>query len=253
VGAFFVKANSSQFNWTGGTLEITAYIPNYQSIAVPATGELVFEPNNAEVSTLGCLSIAPGGIVDLGNNRLIIDYGNGPDPIASIAQWIANGYYNLPGPKIISSAIAAADAASGLGYGIGYADGADGTVAGLSSGEIEIMFTLLGDANLDGTVNTEDFTLFSEHLGQRGIMWDDGDFNYDETVNSEDFTSFSHNLGQTASLAATAGVSESANGISLANVPEPMSAGIMVMAGLRILRRRRRSSRHVNSKKHLAA
>ena len=31
-----------------------------------------------------------------------------------------------------------------------------------------------------------------------------------------------------------------ANGISLVNVPEPMSAGIMVMAGLGILRRRQR-------------
>ena len=31
-----------------------------------------------------------------------------------------------------------------------------------------------------------------------------------------------------------------ANGISLANVPEPASAGMIVMAGLGILRRRRR-------------
>ena len=54
------------------------------------------------------------------------------------------------GPSIISSDIATDDIASGLSYGIGYADGADGAVAGLPSGEIEIMFTLLGDANLDG-------------------------------------------------------------------------------------------------------
>jgi hypothetical protein len=32
-----------------------------------------------------------------------------------------------------------------------------------------------------------------------------------------------------------------ANGISIANVPEPASAGFMAMAGLGILRRRRRS------------
>ena len=58
------------------------------------------------------------------------------------------------------------------------------------------MYTLLGDANLDGTVNAEDFTLFSSHLGQSGMMWDDGDFNYDGTVNAEDFTPLSQNLGQ---------------------------------------------------------
>jgi hypothetical protein len=192
---------------------------------------------NGGVSQVGGLSMSGLGTLDITNNELLIDYGSGPDPIASIAQWIANGYYNLPGPQIISSSIATADAASGLSYGIGYADGADGVVAGLPSGEIEIMFTLLGDANLDGTVNAEDFTLFSEHLGQSGVMWDDGDFNYDGTVNTEDFTLFSQNLGQSA---AADGPLNAANSINLANVPEPACAGMITLAGFGILRRQRR-------------
>jgi hypothetical protein len=206
-------------------------------------GMLQLAPNSAP-SSQSVLYIASGAVLDITNNKLFIDYGTGPDPIASIEQWIANGYYGLPGPQIISSSIASADAATNLLYGIGYADGADNEVAGLPSGEIEIMFTLLGDANLDGTVNGEDFSQFSHNLGQSGLYWDDGDFNYDGTINSEDFSSFSHNLGQTASLASqTAGVlEEAANGINLTNVPEPVSAGIMVMTGLGILSRRRRSS-----------
>ena len=105
--------------------------------------------------TLGSLSISGNGTLDIGNNRVIIDYSSpATDPIASIAAWIKNGFYDLSGPQILSSDIAADDAASGLSYGIGYADGADGAVAGLPSGEIEIMFTLLGDANLDGQVNS---------------------------------------------------------------------------------------------------
>jgi autotransporter-associated beta strand protein len=193
---------------------------------------------------LTSLSLTGAGALDIGNNRIIIDYSSpATDPIASIAAWIANGFYGLPGPSIISSDITADDASSGLSYGIGYADGADNVVAGLPSGEIEIMYTLLGDANLDGTVNSDDFSQFSHNQGQSGMSWDDGDFNYDGTVNSEDFASFSHNLGQTASLAAAAGVLD-ANGINLANVPEPACTGMMVMAGLAILRRRRRSFRH---------
>jgi hypothetical protein len=113
-------------------------------------------------------------------------------------------------------------------------------VAGLPSGEIEIMLTLLGDANLDGTVNSEDFTLFAEHLGQSGQTWDDGDFNCDGTVNAEDFTVFSANLGHSASLAA--GTLDAADGIRLANVPEPMGAGMMIAAGLGVLLRRRRAT-----------
>ena len=192
---------------------------------------------------LTSLSLTGNGTLDIGNNRIIINYSSpATDPIASIAAWIKNGFYALSGPQIISSDIAADDAASGLSYGIGYADGADGLVAGLPSGEIEIMFTLLGDANLDGTVNSEDFTPFSTNLGQSG-SWDDGDFNYDGTVNSEDFTPFSANLGQSATLAAAAGTLESADGLSLGNVPEPASAGMIVMAGLGILNQRRRKAR----------
>jgi hypothetical protein len=104
------------------------------------------------------------------------------------------------------------------------------------------MFTLLGDANLDGTVNAEDYTPFSHNLGQSGMMWDDGDFNYDGTVNAEDYTLFSHNIGQSAALAAAAGPLQAADGISLANVPEPGCASLLVMAGLGVLHRRRRRS-----------
>jgi autotransporter-associated beta strand protein len=194
---------------------------------------------------LTSLSLTGTGTLDIGNNRIIIDYSSpATDPITSIEQWIANGFYGTPGPSIISSDIAADDASSGLSYGIGYADGADDVVTGLPSGEIEIMFTLLGDANLDGTVNSEDFSLFSHHLGQNGVMWDDGDFNYDGLVNGEDFSLFSHNLGQSATLAAQAGVLEGANAINLVSVPEPASAAMIIgVAGAGFLRRRRRSLR----------
>jgi hypothetical protein len=151
-------------------------------------------------SVIGSLAMTGTGILDMTNNKLLIDFGTGVDPITSITAWIKNGYYGLSGPTILSSAIATNDAATGLSYGLGYADGKDGVVAGLPAGEVEIMFTLLGDANLDGTVNAEDFTPFSQNLGQNG-MWDDGDFNYDGTVNAEDFTLFSHNLGESAVLA----------------------------------------------------
>jgi fibronectin-binding autotransporter adhesin len=243
-------------SYTGGTIVNSGKVIVGASAALP-TGTLTINnsgivrladnitagtPLGTSSVNLTSLSITSTGTLDIGNNRVIIDYTTGNDPIASIAAWINNGFYDLSGPQIISSDIAADDAASGLSYGIGYADGADGVVAGLPSGEIEIMLTLLGDANLDGTVNTEDFTKFSSHLGQSGQSWDDGDFNYDGTVNTEDFTLFSHDLGESDSLAAAAGTLQAANGLSLANVPEPGCAALLVMAGLSVLRRRRRRS-----------
>jgi hypothetical protein len=252
-GATLIVANPVTINSGESLTQAGAGTVTYQSIiTVDSNGSIAFANSthahelslaSAATATLGgpvleVDSISNLGTINLLNNKLLINYGSGPDPIASIAAWIKNGYYNLAGPQIISTDIAADDAASGLSYGIGYADSADpGNPANLPSGTVEVMFTLLGDANLDGVVNSEDFTPFSQHLGQSG-SWDQGDFNYDGTVNAEDFTLFSHNVGQSATLA---GGALQADGLSLANVPEPMSAGMMAMAGLGILRRRRRS------------
>ena len=252
-GATLIVANPVTINSGESLTQAGAGTVTYQSIiTVDSNGSIAFANSthahelslaSAATATLGgpvleVDSISNLGTINLLNNKLLINYGSGPDPIASIAAWIKNGYYNLAGPQIISTDIAADDAASGLSYGIGYADSADpGNPANLPSGTVEVMFTLLGDANLDGVVNSEDFTPFSQHLGQSG-SWDQGDFNYDGTVNAEDFTLFSHNVGQSATLA---GGAVQSDGLSLANVPEPMSAGMIAMAGLGILRRRRRS------------
>src|SRR5208282_3367948 len=106
---------------------------------------------------LTSLSITGSGQFDLNNNHLIITYG-ATDPITSIAGYIKTGYnnggWNGTG-GIISSA--AQTKTNGLLYGVGYADGNDHVVSGLSSGQIEVAYTLLGDANLDGLVNGSDF------------------------------------------------------------------------------------------------
>ena len=88
---------------------------------------------------------------------------------------------------------------NGLSYGIGYADGADGIVSGLSSGQIEVAYTLLGDANLDGLVNAADFTILAANFNQPVTGWDQGDFNYDGLVNAADFTDLAANFNQSAS------------------------------------------------------
>ncbi len=241
-GGTFVTSGTLKIAPTGST---TSALPT-GPLSISGGGIVRLADNVTAGTPLGTsnvnltsLSIGGNSTLDIGNNRIIIDYTAGNDPIASIASWIKNGFYDLAGPQIISSDIAADDAASGLSYGIGYADGADGVVAGLPSGQIEIMFTLLGDANLDGIVNSEDFTPFSANVGKNG-SWDNGDFNYDGTVNSEDFTPFSANLGKSATLAAAAGGLEAANGVSLANVPEPACGGLLLVGVTSLLTRRSR-------------
>ena len=113
------------------------------------------------------------------------------------------------------------------------------------------MYTLLGDANLDGKVNGTDFNLMATNFNQAVTDgWDKGDFNYDGKVNGSDFVLLADNFNQFASQSAVSAADvaaldafASANGISLSNVPEPACAGLMLVASLGVLRRRRRSSR----------
>jgi autotransporter-associated beta strand protein len=192
------------------------------------------------------LSITGSGQFDLNNNHIIITYG-ATDPFSTIAGYIKSGYNGggWNGPGVISTA--AQTKTNGLSYGVGYADGADGKVSGLSSGQIEVAYTLLGDANLDGLVNAADFTILAANFNQPVTGWDQGDFNYDGLVNAADFTDLAANFNQSVSGAAVSGgdvaaldAYAAANGISLAYVPEPASAGVIAMAGLGVLRRRRR-------------
>jgi autotransporter-associated beta strand protein len=231
-------------NVNAGTLIVGANgaLPDAPVAINGATLQLGTGTGLAEISSL---SISGNGTLDITNNHLIINYGAGADPIDSIATLIQSGYNHgtWKGPGITSSA-AAANSGS---YGIGYADGASGAVAGLSSGQIELMYTLLGDANLDGKVNGADFILMAANFNDSVTAgWDQGDFNYDSVVNGNDFVLLADNFNDFASqsdvsaadLAAVDAFAAS-NGISLTSVPEPASTSLLLIGAASLFSRRR--------------
>jgi len=227
---------------TGATVSITGGLLQLAPGVTGGTG-----PAPTSSVSIASLSITGTGQFDLNNNHIIITYG-ASDPITTIAAYIATGYNSdhWNGPGIISSA--AQIKTNGLLYGVGYADDSDHVVAGLTSGQIEVAYTLLGDANLDHFVNTTDFNIVAANFNQQITGWDQGDFNYDGFVNTADFNELAANFNQGVSGAASAGDMAAldafavANGLSLptSSVPEPASAALLLVGAASLLSRRSR-------------
>jgi autotransporter-associated beta strand protein len=234
---------------SSGTLVVgsNTSLPTENAVVNIASGATVKLAPGIGAVTIQLPNISAGGTLDINNDQVYVNYGTGADPINSIIAMIQSGYDggSWAGTGITSSA-AAANSGS---YGVGYADAADpGNPANLPSGQIEIMYTLLGDANLDGKVNGADFAILATNFNQGGKVWDQGDFNYDGNVNGADFTLLAKNFNQSATQSAVGAddlaaldAFAAANGISLTSVPEPATVGLLAIGGLGILVRRRRT------------
>jgi aryl-phospho-beta-D-glucosidase BglC (GH1 family) len=163
-------------------------------------GELQLASNSGSF-TVNALNITNNGTLDLTNNKLLVNFGSSADPFTSIAAYIRSGFN---GGAWSGDGITSSSAAANTAYGLGFADGADATVLGLTSGQIEVAYTLLGDANLDGKVNGADFAIVASYFNQSVTGWDQADFNYDAKVNGADFADLAANFNQGASQAAVA-------------------------------------------------
>jgi T5SS/PEP-CTERM-associated repeat protein/autotransporter-associated beta strand protein len=173
------------------------------------TGRTVVQAGTLELDPAAQSTVLSGGGVDLQHGKLVFDYIEGADPAATIAaklglsyhggQWDVSPFYITDeGPHPLHS----------LGW-------LDDTV----SHQVIVMWTLYGDANLDGTVNGADLNTVLSNYNQAG-NWNHGDFNYDGTVNGGDLNTVLSNYNQSLSVGAA--------------VPEP-SMLLLAAAGLTAL------------------
>jgi hypothetical protein len=205
----FTGCASSTIN-VGGSMTFAAQ-PGGQvslgALSLAAGASAAIAPTSTASPTtlvLNSISIGATATLDLSNNAMLINYGAGTDPIASIAGWIKSGYN---GGAWNGNGIFSSTAHTHGNYALGYADSVDPhNPANLPSGQIKVIYTLFGDANLDGEVNGIDFALMAAHFGKTISGWDAGDFNYDGEVNGIDFAILAQNFGHTAVLAAVAQV-----------------------------------------------
>ena len=94
------------------------------------------------------------------------------------------------GPWTGLSGITSSAAAVANNAAIGVAPG--GTVFDgqtVTSSDVLVKYTYYGDANLDGQVNSIDYTMIDNSVNQDiNTGWQNGDFNYDNNINGDDYT-----------------------------------------------------------------
>jgi autotransporter-associated beta strand protein len=194
------------------------------------SGTLNLVGPNAWAPALAGTSVSTTGGTVLTGGRLNFDYtGNvGADPATTIKNILKAG---APG-SFAAGQIRTSPAADSK-HGIGWIDDT-------ANSKVRVGFTYLGDANVDGVVNTGDFTALAAHFNNSGLatpgqpIWAEGDFNYDGKVNALDFNMVASNFGATA--IAGSGLDAPALGTL---VPEPASLGLLGSIALLGLRRRR--------------
>jgi hypothetical protein len=139
---------------------------------------------------------------------LIVDYNaSQSSPAATIrgelAQGFAGGTWSGNG---LTSSAAAANSRMAIGYGEAslLAPGGSFRSQPVDGTAVVAAYTLEGDANLNGTVDSSDFALLAAHYGKTNALWSDGDFNYDGVVNALDFNALAAAYGTHVTATASA-------------------------------------------------
>jgi autotransporter-associated beta strand protein len=186
--------------------------------------------------TFGGTTASPEGVLDLRANDMIVK----GSTAAGIRSLLHAGVAGTAG---ITSSAAGASASGNMALGYALISAA-GTFDGLAvaGGDVVIKYTLVGDADLNGSVNFDDLLTLAQKYGQTNTTWSEGDFTYDAATNFDDLLGLAQNYGRSAlteeqlSLVETSFASDFALALSL--VPEPTSLSLLC-AGVLVTRRRK--------------
>jgi hypothetical protein len=207
-----------------------------------------FVPAVSRVNVLNITGGAtPTGKLDLKNNALVVDY-SGTSQLNTVAAQVAFANHGGAWDRAGITTSLAPDR-----HAVGYAEASvlasiPSLFGSVDSTSLLLRYTILGDADLNGSVEFSDLLALAQNYGESGSSyWFEGDFNYDRTVEFADLLTLAQNYGfaglsdgQAHQLSAAAGDSFGSDWAAARSlVPEPATA-IGLFSGPILLRRRRR-------------
>jgi hypothetical protein len=180
------------------------------SLTVRTGGIASMSQGTNNVLRVGSLTINATGALDVNDGLFIYDYSSG-NQLAFIQSLVSTGYaagaWNGNGIRSTAAANDPLDRTA-LGFALStdlfnplptiFAD------QPIDATAVLVRHTLYGDADLNRTVNSDDFNRLAGSFGLPTTNWAFGNFNFDPSVTSDDFNLLSTNFGQ--SLAGPEGV-----------------------------------------------
>jgi hypothetical protein len=214
----------------GGSAFAVGSISASSPLEILGTGALQLFGSSVLNTTL---TIDNGGMLDIQQFSLTINYTAGSDPAAAIRGNLKSAYAGgvWTGAGLTSSVVAGqvANAIKNPGggiYGIGYLDGAvdvwQTTVVG---DQMVIEPAIVGDTDLNGATNFLDLGRVAQNLGAINSDWYHGDFNYDGSTNFLDIGLLAQNLNKSTVNTVLGGVVESSSVAAAEVVAAPSAVG----------------------------
>ncbi len=168
--------------WPSGSGIVPLVLTNL-TISSSATLAIAAPPEAADRTVLMLGGFSNSGLLDLSANDMILHNGD----LSAVTAEISQGFDGIIG--ITSSA---ANSITTLGVELNSSGGAPLMSAfdnqAVASTDVLIKYTYFGDANLDGIVNGDDYTLIDNGFNNGLAGWHNGDFNYDGAINGDDYT-----------------------------------------------------------------
>lgn len=159
--------------------------------------------DGSRVIRTGGLAISSGSSLDITNNSMVIDY-SGTSPLfasGGVFDLIENAYHAGAWDDWGLTSSSITTGTHGLGYGEASSlyTSFPATFSGesIDSSTIVVRYTLIGDVNLDRTVNYTDYQLQGQNYGLSSMTWIHGDFDFDNDIDYTDYQTLGQHFGQT--------------------------------------------------------
>ncbi len=203
-GGFTLTGNSVKLNPANGVAIDNVSGQNQINLPITSdsTGTTIVQAGTLELGPNAQVPVLSGSGTDIQGGSIVLDYTGAADPVTTVRSDLQSG--------LIHSSLSVARQTA-----IGYSD---------SGTAVTLRPDVIGDCNMDGTVNLADLNLFLNNYGKTSATWSMGDFNYDGVVNLADLNLLLNNYGKTVPPGCNSPLGGAVGAAGVAPVPEPQPA-----------------------------